>query len=354
MRNKRKIASPGERGYTLISMALWAIVLFGFLGLAVDVGHLLINKNEAQTYVDAAAIAASLKMDGTSAGVTAANTAVTNSLNTYDFGRQSFTGTTVEFATTASPQTWVANPNPATDYTRTRVTTSFSQRLYFIPGISLSSNQTVMAQAVTEQTLLTTVKQGAFPFAPLAFNATGPHFGLVPGTEYTMRYPSSKNADACIGDQVDPNHAKDGGNRGFWGDNSAHILRQRVTDDYQSSSDVVVVGQVLNDVGGAKTTVATSLNERAGQDTDATSTSYAAYIASGTGNGRRVVMMPIQDMDTNVVLGIGMFFLLPQGSYDHRGNAAWCAVYIGKAGLPNSPTPGASSTPGAYTIKLVQ
>src|SRR6476619_2654816 len=41
-------------GYVLIVMALSAFVLFGMLGLGLDLGHVFIAKNEAQTYTDAA------------------------------------------------------------------------------------------------------------------------------------------------------------------------------------------------------------------------------------------------------------------------------------------------------------
>ncbi|MBI3681635.1 MAG: hypothetical protein HY235_14735 [Acidobacteria bacterium] len=131
------------------------------------------------------------------------------------------------------------------------------------------------------------------------------------------------------------------------------MIRQRITTDYHSDGDVVQVGMTLPRVGGAKTSAASALWERVGQDSDAASADYASYLASGHGNGRRVVIMPVQDLSTSVVYGFGMFFLLPAASYDHTGNAAWCAVYVGQAAIPNSPGPGAG-TPGAYNIKLVE
>ena len=40
---------------------------------AVNLGHIFIVKNETQEYVDAAAIAAALQIDGTTAGIASAN-----------------------------------------------------------------------------------------------------------------------------------------------------------------------------------------------------------------------------------------------------------------------------------------
>lgn len=334
-------------------MAVWAVVLFGLLGMSVDIGRLIINKNEAQMFADSAALAAALQLDGTSAGVTNAKNQVSSSLNRWDFETQTIPTPTVEFATAGNPDTWVASPLTATGYTNVRVTVNLTQNLFFMPVKYSGMTQAVNAQAVAQQTQMTTMYQGLFPFAPLAFNSTGPHYGLIPGVPYTMRYPASKHASPCTGDLADANHAKDGGERGYWGDNSASVLRKRVVSDYQTSNDAVVVGQVLNTVSGAKTTIATSLNERAAQDTDDTSTTWAAYVAGGNGNGRRVVVMPIQDMNTNVVYSFGQFLLLTSGSYDHTGNAAWCAIYIGEASLPNTNHSGAGSTPGAYQVKLI-
>jgi len=57
---------------------------------------------------------------------------------------------------------------------------------------------------------------------------------------------------------------------------------------------------------------------------------------------------------TGAVLGFGTFFLLDDASYGHTGNSVWCAIYIGQANIENSGGQGASSTPGAYQVKLVQ
>jgi len=49
-----------------------------------------ITKNEAQSYADAAAVAAALKLDGTAAGLTAADAAVAASPNKWGFSTIAF------------------------------------------------------------------------------------------------------------------------------------------------------------------------------------------------------------------------------------------------------------------------
>src|ERR1700692_2221457 len=65
-----------ERGFVLITMAIAAVALIGILGMAVDVGRMFIAKNETQAYCDSAALAATLKLNGGSSGITAATNRV--------------------------------------------------------------------------------------------------------------------------------------------------------------------------------------------------------------------------------------------------------------------------------------
>jgi uncharacterized membrane protein len=77
--------NPSQRGFVLMTMAITAIALMGAMGLAIDLGHIFIVKNETQAYVDAAAIAAALQMDGTTAGITRAGSAATNLSASWNF-----------------------------------------------------------------------------------------------------------------------------------------------------------------------------------------------------------------------------------------------------------------------------
>src|SRR3954470_24360496 len=101
----RKIAAVADRrknrqgGFVLVTMAVSAIALIGVLGLAVDLGHMFISKNETQAYCDSAALAAALLLDGTSGGISNAKGAVTSSTNAWNFSTASVSSPTVTFAT---------------------------------------------------------------------------------------------------------------------------------------------------------------------------------------------------------------------------------------------------------------
>ena len=301
----------------LLTLGVLSIVMAGFLGLAVDVGRMYITKNEAQAYADAAALAACLKLDGTSTGVTNAQTAATSVGNKWNFATSAFTGTTVSVATSSSgPWTSAGSPpSPATNYSYVQVVASTTVNLYFMPILlqwtgSTQMSSSVKASAVAGQLPLTTMNTGAFPFSPIGFdgatggsNTTAP-WGFVAGSQYTIRYESSGKSE-CAGDAADSSHIKLGSSRGFWGDNSASAASNQIEGLTQEST--LTIGAALPGVGGAKTSVASAIDYRIAEDGDTTDTTWAAYEANSAHNGQRVVVMPIQSEVTGDVLGLGTF-----------------------------------------------
>src|SRR5260370_34980883 len=165
MRRRQK-----QSGFVLIIMTAAAIALVGALGLAVDLGLVLIIKNETQHFCDSAGLAAALKLDGTSAGITAANSAATSLADNWNFGTTTVSSPTVEYATTPSG-TWTnAPPNPPIDYLYARVKSSVSVPIYFLPVVMTTKvyTQTVNSQAVAGQVALTTLNTGLSPYSPVA------------------------------------------------------------------------------------------------------------------------------------------------------------------------------------------
>src|SRR5260370_4531314 len=79
----REARQSRERGYVLLTMGAAAVALFGALGLAVDVGRMFIAKTETQAFCDSAAMAATLQLNGTADGITAAQNAVATNFNTW-------------------------------------------------------------------------------------------------------------------------------------------------------------------------------------------------------------------------------------------------------------------------------
>src|SRR5436190_18432280 len=91
----------GKRGFTLFASAVCAVALFGAAGLAVDMGRMYITKNEAQSYADAAAVSAAMKLNGTLPGLVAADAEVNASTNSWQFATTAFdtTLTVKEYST---------------------------------------------------------------------------------------------------------------------------------------------------------------------------------------------------------------------------------------------------------------
>jgi Flp pilus assembly protein TadG len=354
----------GRRGYVLITTAMSAIALVSMLGVAVDIGRMYITKSEAQNYVDSAAIAAALQLDGSTDGITDARNAAAASGNKWNFNNSNFTNPAIEFSQDGTGG-WEAYPNPATGYRFVRVRAQAEAKLLFLPIAVSRDTTTIRARAVAAQVPKTTFREGLFPFSPFAHNLIGPHFGLQPGTKYTLRWPTNptlgtghgNNSNVCAGDRVqaiiDLAQAQGGSERGFIEDTSASLIRSTIVSDYQSVFRSV--GDIVDMTGGTKQTELDALNTRINQDTDINSQVFSTY----NGNGRRIIACPINDGGTppgtdNRIVGIGAFFLSRTGDYGNGGNQSWCAEYIGpwvqgsrKGGVGNGQN-------GAFVVRLVE
>jgi hypothetical protein len=345
----------------ILATALSFVVLLGFAGVVIDIGRMYVARSEAQAYTDAASIAAALELDGTTAGISRAVAAAGAVTARWSLDVSSFPAPTVDFATSlAGP--WGASPNPATNYTHARVRSAISVPLYLLPVLTAQSGGAVGGSSVAAQVPKFSFASGVFPFSPFAHNSTPPDFGLVPGQDYTLRWatnPKLTGTNVCAGDRtqqmIDIAQAQGGSERGFIESTSAANIRATIEDDYQTVTRNI--GEIVNLTGGAKQTELTSLENRINQDSDTTSTSFATYAGNGLGNGRRVILAPVNDGGTppgsnNRLVQFGAFFLHRPSDYPNGGNQTWCAEYVG-AWVQASPHRGAG-TPGAYIVRLVQ
>ncbi|MEK7408293.1 MAG: pilus assembly protein TadG-related protein [Acidobacteriota bacterium] len=341
-----------RRGFVLITAGLCSVATLGLLGLAVDLGRVYIVKSEIQAFTDSAALAAALELDGTTAGIARALNVVASNPNRWHFASTTFSGTQTDFATTAAGP-WQSNPSPASNYGFARVQASGAISLYLLPVVGVASSATVRASAVGAQVLNVSFQQGLFPFSPFSHNGSSPHFGLDPGTHYTLRWGSGFKP--CAGDDA-PQYiaqAKAGGadERGYIEETSASIIRAAIQQDYQTGS--LTVGDAVFMSGGSKQTQRDSIIARVNQDTNTTAASYADYATAGDGNGRRLVAVPINSgHPDNTLLGIGLFFLLTPSDYDNAANRPFCAEYVGPY-VQGSRHKGAGDG-GAYVVRLVQ
>jgi hypothetical protein len=112
----------------------------------------------------------------------------------------------------------------------------------------------------------------------------------------------------------------------------------------------------VNPTTGQKNSIVKAVNDRAAQDTDNTSLSYASY----NGNGRRLVTVIVNNGYANAAgvaypsnqqaigLGYAQSLLLPTGSYTQNGgsNNPWCAVYVGPSPTADTPQSGGAGNRG--------
>lgn len=352
----RRESFSRERGFVLLMAGACLIAMVGMLGLAVDVGRLYIVRNEIQAYADAASLTAALELDGTPAGISRARNSVAGSTNRWNMGTLPFAGTQTDFS--AQPTgPWDPNPSPAAGYRFVRVRATATLPLHFIPVVASANSSTVNAIAVAGQTPKVNFSEGVLPFSPFAHNNGQPDFGFTVGQRYTLRWGSNPKVgvNVCPGDDAEPwvAQAKAGGadERGYIEETSSAIIRMAIEQDYQTR--VLAVGDSVTMTGGNKQTQRDSLINRINQDTDSTSATFAQYQATDTGNGRRLVAVPVNTgHPDNVVLGFAAFFLLLPSEYEQGGNKPFCAEYVGPY-VQGSSHKGAGG-PGAYVVRLVQ
>src|SRR6266404_4920094 len=217
----------GKRGFTLLASAVCIVALFGAAGLAVDIGRMYITKNEAQSYADAGAVAAALQLDGTTAGLSAADAAVAASPNKWGFSKTDFgPATTASGAATVTEYSvdgltaWQSSGAATASTVRyARVTATVANLpLYLLPVLGAVSSPigfttTVKASAVAGQVL---EPPTVFPYSPIAHavncdsyysslpaltlplglstgqpcDATG-NWGFQIGQQYDLRWPTS-------------------------------------------------------------------------------------------------------------------------------------------------------------------
>jgi hypothetical protein len=331
------------------------IFLLGVAGLAVDVGRMYITKNEAQAYVDSASVNAALKLDGTSAGITRATNSTSSDTGKWRFDTSPFSSVITSFATSSTGPFTTTPPNPPTGYNYVKVGTSMTLAMYLIRPIS-GPTASVGAAAVAGRRTINTLPSGVFPFSPYTRAASpdnaGDPYGYQIGNQYTFRWGAPGTKTSCGTDATSPNLSQNGSVRGYCCvSNSAADLRQAIVS---AQTDSVTIGQDLSMDNGAKNTEMSAIGDRVAIDTDSTSATYADYVANGTGNGTRVVVVPVNSGSPDyTILGFAGFFLLNSSSYSGlKGNDSACAVYIG-AWTQGVTMPPASGS-GAYRIRLTQ
>jgi Flp pilus assembly protein TadG len=341
-----------------MTAAACAIGMVAMLGLSVDLGRMYIVRNEAQTYVDSAALSAALELDGSLTGLQRARDTVAASTNRWHLATAAFAGTQTKFST-AQAGPWDANPASATGVRFVRVWANADPPLYFIPIVTASTRGQVNAAAVAGQVRQTSYREGLFPFSPISHDESDPNYGLTPNQTYTLRWASAPRLHqrVCDGDDdqsiIDRANAT-GEERGYIEETGASVIRDAIEGDYQTRP--LAIDDIVNMSGGSKQTQQDAIVNRVRQDTDFNSRTYAEYIAGGTGNGRRIIVVPINTWNPGYrVVGFATFFLMEPSVYQaaNGGNKPFCAEFVQAGYVQGSHHQGAGGT-GGYAVRLVQ
>ena len=244
------------------------------------VGRMFIVKNETQVFCDSASLRATKELDGTVEGLARARISPASNRNRWYFGTLPFTSYSVSFAKEKEGP-WEANPPDAKDYTFANVDANVSMPLFFMPVVTtalpalpwgaaflnLSSFTTsIRGRSAANQQPKTGFREGLFPFSPFAHDDDGPHFGLVPGQRYTLRWASNPklNNNVCPGDNlaniIELAGAGGGEERGYIEERSSAVIRRAIEGDYQIAFREI--GDSVEMTGGAKQTQLTSIINR--------------------------------------------------------------------------------------------
>jgi hypothetical protein len=322
-----------------------------------------VARSEVQAYTDSAAIAAAAQLNGTSAGISAAQSVAQNMPNKWNFGTQSISSPIIQFAqplaatpSQPDPTTWTNAPVTGTNYMFVQVTAGVDVPITLMQAVSSQSTMHVAGTAQAGQVMVTTYLDGLLPFSPIAAN-TGDtvNYGYQTGQVYTLRYPSPVHGaqDVCAGDasgtywQSLPSQ-----DHGFWGSTSSAVMRGEIVDDTQASP--ITIGDSVPMVGGNRTTEGAALNTRVQEDTDPNSATYAQYEQLGLGNGRRVIGVPVNGGPPDFIAVAVRAFFLENSYVGITGSTPICAEYIGTYKQTGTGTAAAGTGAGGYLVRLTQ
>jgi len=230
---------------------------------------------------------------------------------------------------------------------------------------NLPTSQLLQSTAVGGQQAQNTLTGGMLPFAPDAHNAANTtNFGWTVGQSYTLKWGNGSTTN-CGGDAGFTPPGNPPSEHGFVdigeGNSNSNVRTAIEYGGYpnaNSSPSSLSAGTSLGGVPGNRgSSIFDALNARAAQDSNDTSATYADYVASGTGNNRRLVTVAVagawsgngNNAATSIV-GFANFFLLP--SYSGTSGPI-CAIYVGPASINGNSSGGTDSTK-IYSTMLYQ
>lgn len=378
-----------RRGAVLIMFSLAMLVIFGFIGLAFDLGRVILSRNEAQTFCDAAALAAASMLDGTTTAraqdaVKGIYRSYSREWKRYHLQTEGFTDVEVRFSNVSAEGPWdlLAPDTPATNYFYVEVIAPTNIPMYLSPVLTGSFTGQARARAVATQVKKTWWDEGLAPFAPKAHcTDSTPNWGLPactttdpltgketydphlvacppppqtggltwdacpPASFYTIRYganiwsqtfknypPTIDDGAWCPGDQhiMAPNLAEA---LAQWYVSGVHFVDSTGFFSSDAISGANNYRQLIEGSMGGPVQLDTQIPGWDGQNPQQISAIAAALNARAALNPPgSYVYLPIIDPVLGNIIQFGMYELYLGGStnnYANNGNANWCAVYRG-------------------------
>ena len=411
---------------TLVTLVILVPVLFAFMGFAVDLGMMYSVKGELKAAADAMALAAAGQLIGTETSTTAANAASQLTIETgsgfgnkyyfhgFPIGQSAGSLTSVVtdpafFATAADAIASGSSGAGGVDGSlarHVRVTINGQiQRLFwgFLPPIN-GNNITVAATAVAGISPPLCLACGIEPFGVAALNPDdATDFGFIQGTKYSLTFlctpaggmspgilaGASQLISYLLLNRYDPNavvlpnegtQAFRDGAGGLPGSTNTTQACFRVNNTESIWASATVSGCNIAQVPAVVTDALCGLDTRfessiptacmnipsieslTAYQPDSDVNDYDNY-ADYTGNGRRIITIPIVDSlnasGSMTVLGFRQFLLIPnQGSFDINPGDTYgrfVAMYIGSvAPVPQGRFDGCQQTAGPGKVVLHQ
>jgi Flp pilus assembly protein TadG len=382
-----------EKGAILFIVAACMVVLLGFMGLAIDLGHAYNNKSLLQNMADACALAGGSALNATPAGIALAETrardAANNLSNKTEFSAKAVTipASAVTFSISLNGP-WLARAAaedaavaPTIRFVKVDVPPQTSEVVFakIIPGIPASLS--FGAEAVAGQWPLQEVCRGLDPFSPVRRDS-GPYaddppnplalpgdYGYVRGQVYELRLSPGNSGKNC-GEQGIPGCVT--GNFGFADVDNCGSSNSCLQDAIVNGSIGTCVGTgptALPAVPGDRgITIINALQDRFDLDTGALgdypvydntiTPGYADfkhdYVAATTTKKR---MLKVSFNDGNIPTGAGTYtvggfgcFFMASRPIVSPPSSAICLMFVGSCGENGAWTP----TPTAPSItKLV-
>jgi Flp pilus assembly protein TadG len=413
-----------KRGAAAIQMVVVLVpVAFGLIGFAVDLGILYSVKGELKAGANAMALAAAQQLNGTDAAGAAAGTAAqltidnsSGSGNKYYFQGLPIGQTTGSMSSTTSDPAFYATAADAiasgadgggvssAQARHVRVTITGQTQLLFWSMLPIVSDRTVtvMASAVAGMSAPLCLACGIEPFAVAAINAGDTtDFGFITGTKYSMRYlctgtpapavlpGAAQSVNYLLLNRLDPNAA-------VFSSEDSQAFRVGAgglpggTDPTQAcfrinNTEVIWTNATVNACSARVASVVTDalcgLDSRFESATptacqsissiDVLSSSYQPDTDTSdhdlytdyTGNGRRIVTIPVVDTlsatASMAVLGFRQFLLIPNQGVANidpsDANGRFIAMYIGSvAPIKQGRFDGCQQTAGPGKVVLHQ